>query len=152
MFKYYKGIVLLAVCLFTGAGTAQALSVFDDGDRIVYLADNPNLVRGENAYDEGNYELSIKLFTRALDSRIKGKQLASVHNAICAANNALGNHHEALKQCSLALESENQYWMAFINRGNANKALGHKKEAYKDYCLARDIAPNKVSGSFTQYC
>jgi tetratricopeptide (TPR) repeat protein len=148
--KLTKGfnLVCLVLGLLSGGSPAQA----DINSGVIYLSPDPLLVKGEKAFFVGDYNESINLLTKGLKKSLSKEQEVSVYNALCAAEYKLGNWDKAHGYCTKAISQDQHYWRAYVNRGNIFKALGNKIKAYENYCRAREIAPKKVTGSFTKFC
>ena len=140
--KIIKGLCFVALM-------AQAVGA---STQVIYVSKDPYLVKGEVAYRAGQYKLAIEYFTKGLKKSLTEEQIVFVQNAVCAAEYALVHYTKAVKHCSIAIDIDSKYWMAYVNRGNAYKALGNEHEAHADYCKARQLKPKMVSNKVATGC
>ena len=95
--------------------------------------------------DQGNEQLKIGHFLQAIGFYSEALEYSPT-NAIILSNRAqayikMENHGLAMADASAALESNPKYAKAFYRRGSAQFALGHLKDAKKDFRSVVQLNP-----------
>jgi len=145
MMKMARPLALtLALTLISGAVQAQTMTL--QFSRDYYL------VHGSKALVKGDMDAAARYFRRALMKNLTEAERTSAQNSLCAAEYSLGHFGAAKKACTAAIKANKGYWKAYVNRGNALRALGDHKAALADYCAAHALEPDKVKGPFVHQC
>ncbi|MCJ9429537.1 hypothetical protein [Kordiimonas marina] len=145
MMKMARPLALtVALALMTGAAHAQSMTL--QVSRDYYL------VHGDKALMKGDMAAAARYFRQALGKNLTDAERVSAHNSLCAAEFSLGHYGAAKKACTAAIKADRGYWKAYVNRGNAQRALGDKEAALADYCAAHALEPRKVKGPFVHQC
>ena len=95
--------------------------------------------------NQGNEQLKIGHFLQAISFYTKALEYSST-NAIILSNRAqayikVENYGLAMADASAALESDPNYAKAYYRRGSAQFALGHLKDARKDFRTVCQLNP-----------
>jgi len=136
------GIAVGAVQLFAVPAHAQSQTIYVSTDRAVD--------RAQQAMAEGQMEVALAYFRKAEDRNISAENRVIVQNSICAVAFKLGAYAEAETSCSQAIDGDETYWKAFVNRGNVRRASGNITGAISDYCEAIRLSPEHVKGNFSK--
>jgi tetratricopeptide (TPR) repeat protein len=97
---------------------------------------------GKTAYQEGNYDKAIKLYTKAIASgELSREDLSKVYNNRGEAWDDRGDSDKAIADYTKAIEINPQYISAYYNRGVAWYDKGDYDKAIVDYTKAIEIDP-----------
>ncbi|WP_420429474.1 hypothetical protein [Kordiimonas sp.] len=140
----WASLVLLALGIWAAEAQAQT--------QVFHITQDRALLKGNEAMQSGDIESALVHYRKAVGKDLTAKERTMAFNSICAAEFVLGNAEAAAEACTAAIEGDNGYWKAFVNRGNARKALGDREGAIADYCRAHDLRPSQVSGTFEAWC
>lgn len=120
--------------------------------RTFHVHPDRNIVKGQTALNEGDYEQALRYFQNAARRNLSEKHSISVQNSICASLYLLERYEEAADTCTGVIDADKSYWRAYVNRGNALRALGQTDDAISDFCKAHTLRPKNVKGNFETYC
>lgn len=140
----WASLVLLALGIWAAEAHAQT--------QVFHVTQDRALLKANEAMQAGELERALVHYRKAVNKNLTAEERTMAFNSICAAEFVLGNAEAAAEACTAAIEGDGRYWKAFVNRGNARKALGDKEGAIADYCRARDLRPGQVSGTFEARC
>jgi len=99
-------------------------------------------------YKESRYEKAIEYYTKALNlaSKSEDKAVIMANRAACYMTNTTQNYHEAIVDCTNALEINPNYTKALLRRGQAYEALEKYKLALQDMKQVLQLDPtNEVA-------
>lgn len=120
--------------------------------RTFHVNPDRNIVKGQAALNEGDYEQALRYFQNAARRDLSEEHAISVQNSICASLYLLERYEEAAETCTGVIDADKSYWRAYVNRGNALRALGQTDSAISDFCTAHALRPKNVKGNFEAYC
>ena len=140
----WASFLVLALGIWAAEAQAQA--------QVFHITQDRALLKGNEAMQTGDLERALVHYRKAVSKDLTSAERTMAFNSICAAEFVLGNAEAAAEACTAAIEGDGRYWKAFVNRGNARKALGDKEGAIADYCRAHDLRPSQVSGTFEARC
>jgi tetratricopeptide (TPR) repeat protein len=120
--------------------------------RIFYVNPDRSVVKAQEAFNARDHETALAQFRKAARRGLSDEHRVIVHNSICASLYLLERYEEATVACSSAIEQDRYYWQAYVNRGNARRALGDTEGAVADFCQAHGLRPARVTGNFEAYC
>lgn len=142
-FAIYLVALAFAVVSFTEAHA--------DG-RTFHVNPDRNIVKGQAALSGGDYGQALRYFRNAARRNLSEEHKVAVQNSICASLYMLNRYEDATKACSGVIKEDKSYWRAYVNRGNAYRALGQTKAAISDFCAAHALRPKDVRGNFEAFC
>lgn len=140
----WASVLLLALGIWAAEAQAQA--------QVFHITQDRALLKGNKAMQAGEIEEALTHYRKAVRKDLTVEERTMAFNSICAAEFVLGNAEAAAEACTAAIDGDDRYWKAFVNRGNARKALGDNEGAVADYCRALDLRPSQVSGTFEARC
>jgi len=149
--EYKSRILAISVIAFLSA--LFLLSVPSNAQtQIIYVNADRNIEKGQEAMRDGDYDRAVRYLKKAARGDLASEHKAIVQNSLCASLYFQGAYDEAAIACSSAIAENGRYWKAYVNRGNARKALGDTLGALSDYCQAHALSPGHVSGAFQAQC
>ena len=116
-------------------------TVLDPQDHVFY--NNSGIDYGE----EGEYDLAIKDFTKAIDLK---PDYALAYNNRGAVYRSKGNHDLAIEDCNKAIQLKPDYAEPYSNRGSAYRNKGEIDRAIEDYDIAIQLKPNFVEAYYNR--
>ncbi|MFC3050831.1 tetratricopeptide repeat protein [Kordiimonas pumila] len=134
MIHSFKNVIIasgLGLMSLTAASHAQ----------VYYFEEDPNVHKAELAVRAGDLIKAAQYYSRAARSVSGEERLLPVLNTLCIVEYANGNFEAAIEACTKAVKTDRKYWQAYLNRGNAKRALGDMDGAVSDYNKAKKLNP-----------
>ena len=95
---------------------------------------------GSRAFAMKEYDRAVAAWDKALALEdISKSDVALIHNNKAACHMVSKNYKDAVSECSVALETQPEYFKAFIRRSKAYEAMGMYKEALADLQKANGL-------------
>ncbi|KDQ12562.1 hypothetical protein BOTBODRAFT_112628 [Botryobasidium botryosum FD-172 SS1] len=92
--------------------------------------------KGNTAYQQKNFPLAIKYYTRAIETSPKPDPVYYSNRAACYVNSIPPQFDMVVKDCDEALKLDPSYVKALNRRGTALESLGRFEEAVRDFTAA----------------
>lgn len=106
---------------------------------------------GVAAYNEGDCELAVRMYSKALDSRrLRPEQAAVVHSNRSAAYDCLGRTEDALADANAAVSLAPNVTENLYNRSNVLLSLGRLEEALADLARTLELDPEHAKAHFSR--
>jgi tetratricopeptide (TPR) repeat protein len=104
---------------------------------ILCFVDAESFTQGRKAFEKGNYEAALQLYSQALEETTNEFDLALVYCNLGAANYMSGNYEDAIAACNQSIAINPDDAKAYICRGAACAKLGDHRRAAQDEEKAR---------------
>jgi tetratricopeptide (TPR) repeat protein len=104
-------------------------------------AENPLLVDGANALEQGRASDGVRLTLEGLKYPANPHDVAAAHSNLCAGYALLQQWDEALAHCNTSITLDAANWRAYNNRAAVFSARGLYEEAIKDVQSGLKLAP-----------
>ncbi|NVJ97523.1 MAG: hypothetical protein HWE25_05180 [Alphaproteobacteria bacterium] len=150
--EYMSRLMAIAATVSLALLFLLSVPVKAENSQIFYMNPDRNIALGQRAMAAGDYETAVSHFSKAATGNLSTEHMAIVQNSLCASLYFQGEYERAAEACTDAIAEDGRYWKAFVNRGNARKALGDTRSALADYCAAHALSPRHVRGPFVSQC
>ncbi|MDH3589478.1 MAG: tetratricopeptide repeat protein [Gammaproteobacteria bacterium] len=114
----------------------------DDVISKTVLGLHPDLAKGTQAMQTGDFEEGIRLILRGLKYAGSARDRAAAYSNLCAGYARTGHFDTAIEYCSQSLELRPDNWRAYHNRTYALLSQGRIEEAIHDARTGLEIAPD----------
>jgi tetratricopeptide (TPR) repeat protein len=105
---------------------------------------NESLAAGSRALEQGRAEDGIRLTLDGLKSSTDFHDVAAGHANLCAGYAMLKRWEEALFECNLSIEIDDNNWRAYNNRSAVFTATGFYDRAIADVLTGLKLAPESA--------